>query len=143
VPPSVREFSSLDPPAGVSFGHSVEGTQTWRRPNKPSTSVRCFRAHARTGHRSAYTLPTSGGQAAYALRSTPAGGRLAGPTPERARKRTRLGVAQRRGDIGQWKLRVIQQLASDLEANLTQNPLKVHALLVQMSVESTAMQEQK
>jgi hypothetical protein len=24
----------LRPAAGVSFGHSVEGTQTWRRPNR-------------------------------------------------------------------------------------------------------------
>jgi hypothetical protein len=46
------------------------------------------------------TFLTSGGQPASPLRMPPAQGRRAGPTPERARKRTRLGIAQRRGDIG-------------------------------------------
>jgi hypothetical protein len=64
------------------------------------------------------TFPTSDRLAASQLRLPPVRGRHAGPAPERASKRTRLGIPQRRSDVRQRKLRVIQQLASGHEANL-------------------------
>jgi len=100
------------------FGHNYEFSVT----ALPDDEDVCLQLSSRSWlssrpARLAANFPKSGGQALSPLRSTPARGRVAGPTPERASKRTRLGIAQRRCDIGQRKLRVIQQLASGLEAN--------------------------